>query len=139
MRYLLDTCVISELVARQPDPRVVDWIDSVDPEDVYLSVITVGEITKGIEKLAESNRKTELQNWLNNDLLSRFRDHLIVLDTPVLVKWGQLLARLEMQGRKMPAVDALIAASALLGGLTLVTRNEADFFASGVNILNPWK
>ena len=139
MRYLLDTCVISELVARQPDQRMVDWIDSIDPEDVYLSVITVGEITKGIEKLAESNRKAELQNWLNNDLLSRFRDHLVVLDTPILVKWGQLLACLEAQGRKMPAVDALIAASALQGGLTLVTRNEADFFASGVFVLNPWK
>jgi tRNA(fMet)-specific endonuclease VapC len=138
MKYLLDTCVISELVAKQPNPRVLEWIDTVDADGIYISVITVGEITKGIEKLPNSKRKQELSDWLENELLIRFQDNLIALDVNILIQWGKLNARLEINGQRAPAIDSLIAATALEHNLILVTRNQADFAETGVEILNPW-
>ena len=139
MRYLLDTCVISELVAKQPNPRVLEWIDTLDADGVYISVITVGEITKGIEKLPNSKRRQELSDWLENELLIRFQDNLIELDVNILIRWGKLNARLELSGRRAPAIDSLIAATALEHQLILVSRNESDFAGTGVEILNPWE
>jgi toxin FitB len=138
MTYLLDTCVISELVAKRPDPGVVRWIDSVDPESVYLSVVTIGEIRKGVEKVREPTRKEMLERWLHNELLIRFRDHLSVLDAKVLLEWGALTGRLELQGTPMPAMDSLIAATALSHDLVLVTRNGKNFVNAGVRLLDPW-
>ena len=139
MKYLLDTCVVSELVAKQPNPRVLKWIDTVDADGVYISVITVGEITKGIEKLPNSKRRQELSDWLENELLIRFQDNLIELDVNILIQWGKLNARLEIGGQRAPAIDSLIAATALEHELILVTRNETDFAGTGVEILNPWE
>jgi tRNA(fMet)-specific endonuclease VapC len=139
MKYLLDTCVISELVAKKPNPRVLEWIDSIDADGVYISVITVGEITKGIEKLPNTKRKKELIDWLENELLIRFQDNLIELDVNILIQWGKLNQRLEISGQRAPAIDSLIAATALEHELILVTRNESDFVETGVEILNPWK
>ena len=127
MKYLLDTCVISELVVKQPNPNVVEFVDSLDPDDSFLSVITIGEISKGIEKLSKSKRKQELQAWLKGDLLIRFDGKIISLDANILVEWGILTARLEATGRTMPALDSLIAATALARQLILVTRNVSDF------------
>ena len=139
MKYLLDTCVVSELVARQPNPKVVEFVDTLDSDDVYLSVITVGEITKGIEKLSKSKRKQELQTWLREDLLVRFDGKIVPLDADVLMGWGALSARMESSGRTMPAIDSLIAATALTHQCKLVTRNVADFESTGVEIVNPWE
>lgn len=139
MRYLLDTCVISELRKSQPNSRLVDQVDAIEEEDYFLSVITVGEIVKGIEKFPESQRKENLRNWLEEGLLVRFRDKLVPLDADVLIAWGKLTARLEAEGRILPAIDSLLAASALYGGFILVTRNEADFEGTGVSLYNPWK
>ncbi len=139
MKYLLDTCVISELVAKQPNPRVLEWIDSVDADGIYISVITVGEITMGIEKLPNSKRRQELSDWLENELLIRFQDNLIELDVDILIQWGKLNARLEINGQRAPAIDSLIAATALEQDLILVTRNVSDFLGTGVEILNPWE
>jgi len=105
MRFLLDTCVISELVARQPDPGVVEWIDETGEEKIYLSVITIGEIKKGIEKLPESRRKGELREWLEDHLLVRFRDRVLPIDTDVMLAWGELTASLEKRGKMMQAID----------------------------------
>jgi tRNA(fMet)-specific endonuclease VapC len=139
MTFLLDTCVISELVAKRPNLHVVHWVDSIDEGKLYLSAITIGEIKRGTEKLAESSRKSALAEWLEGDLLIRFTDRILPIDTPVMLIWGQLTADLEKQGRRMPAIDSLVAATCLHGRLDLVTRNESDFAHSGVTVVNPWE
>jgi predicted nucleic acid-binding protein len=139
MTYLLDTCVISELVTKQPNRHVVQWVDSIDEDKLFLSAITVGEIKRGIEKLADSSRKNALAGWLEGDLLIRFTDRILPIDVPVMLVWGQLTANLEKQGRRMPAVDSLIAATCLQARLDLVTRNERDFAHSGITVVNPWE
>lgn len=139
MKYLLDTCVISELVAKHPSPQVVDFVDLLDSDDVYLSVITIGEIVKGVEKLSKSKRKQELHSWLKEDLLVRFDGRIIPLDTDVLMQWGVLVGRLEATGITLPAIDSLIAATTLTHKLTLVTRNVDDFNGTGIEIENPWE
>ncbi|MFH1907070.1 MAG: type II toxin-antitoxin system VapC family toxin [Chloroflexota bacterium] len=138
MKYLLDTCVISELVAKKPNPKVVEFVDSLDADDIYLSVITVGEIIKGVEKLPKSRRKQELHDWLKDDLLIRFQGKILALDADALLEWGTMTARIESNGQKMPAIDSLIAATVLANEMTLVTRNVSDFDATGVKIVNPW-
>jgi tRNA(fMet)-specific endonuclease VapC len=139
MNYLLDTCVISELVANNPDPKVVQWIDSTDEIHLFLSVVTIGEIQKGVEKLPHSKRKTALRQWLSEQLPARFASRIVAIDAETMLTWGQLVARLDRQGHPMPAIDSLIAAIALHGNFTLVTRNEEDFKHAGVLIFNPWK
>ena len=139
MKALLDTCMISELASKKPNPKAVEFIDSLDPEDVYLSVVTIGEIVKGIEKLPKSRRKTDLHNWLKEDLLVRFEGNILALDTDTLIEWGALTARLESAGKPMPAIDSLIAATTLSKKMTLVTRNVSDFEDSSAEIVNPWK
>jgi toxin FitB len=139
LTYLLDTCVISELAAKRPAPEVMEWIQGVDPESVFLSAVTIGEIRKGIEKVRDPKRKAVLDAWLHGELLVRFRARLAVLDAGVFLEWGALVGRLENQGTPMPAIDSLIAATALHGRFVLVTRNGDDFVRSGVKLLNPWK
>ena len=138
MKYLLDTCVISELVAKEVNPKVVAFVDSLDSDDVYLSVITIGEIAKGIEKLPKSKRKQELHTWLREDLLVRFDEKIVPLDTNVLLEWGFLVARLESKGEILPAMDSLIAATVLTHKFALVTRNVGDFNGANIEIINPW-
>ena len=139
MTFLLNTCVISELVAKQPNFHVVKWVDSIEEDKLFLSAITIGEIKKGIEKLADSSRKSALAEWLEGDLLIRFADRILPIDARVMLVWGQLTADLEKQGRRMPAIDSLIAATCLHGRLDLVTRNESDFAHSGVTVVSPWE
>jgi predicted nucleic acid-binding protein len=139
MNYLLDTNIISELIAQRPNQKVLDWIDSLDPESVYLSVITLGELHKGVEKLPDSRRKQQIIEWLEEQFYLRFSDHFVPISAETMRVWGQLVARLEREGHPMPAVDSLIAASALAGNFTLVTRNTADFQHTGIALLNPWE
>lgn len=139
MKYLLDTNVISELIAKQPKQQVIDWIDDRDSGAVYLSVITIGEIQKGVAKLPASPRKEAIHNWLINDLLIRFDGRIASISIAVMLTWGRLTAHIEQRGNPLPAIDSLIAAIALEGNYTLVTRNEADFVHTGVDIVNPWQ
>src|SRR5689334_3941120 len=139
MNYLLDTNVVSELIAREPNQKVVGWIDSLEPETVYLSVITIGELRKGVEKLAPSRRKDQLTHWLTSDLLLRFTNKIVNITTDVVLVWGELTGRLERDGKPMPAIDSLIAASVVEGKFTLVTRNEDDFQHAGIPVINPWE
>ena len=139
MKYLVDTTVISELIAGQPSPKVVAWIDQLDPGTIYLSVITIGEICKGIEKLRASKRKDTIKDWLNTDLLIRFQGRIVEISVETMLLWAVLVARLEGEGKPMGAIDSLIAASALQGQFVLATRNEDDFQNTGVTVINPWK
>jgi len=138
MNYLLDTCVLSEFTRRQPEPRVIAWLDSIDEEKLFISVITVGEIQRGIERLPDSHRETELLVWMNNALLARFAERTIPIDTATMFLWGSLVARLEADGQPMGVMDSLILASAMQNNLIIATRNVADFLPGGVQVLNPW-
>jgi len=139
MSYLLDTNVISELISKRPKKRVVEWLDRLDPNTIYLSVITIGEIRKGIEKLPPSKRRERIKEWLESDLLLRFQGRILEITKEVMLIWGELTGRLEKEGRPITAIDSLIAAIALQGNYRLVTRNEHDFRYTGVTIINPWK
>lgn len=138
MTYLLDTCVISELVAKRPNPSVVTWIDTQRSTDLHLSVITIGEIAKGASKLAPSRRKDSLTTWLNQTLPNRFGDRILGIDTATMMLWGDMIGRMEKQGTPMPLMDSLIAAITIQNSLRLVTRNTDDFAATGIVMLNPW-
>ena len=139
MRVLLDTNVIAELVSKQPSPRVLRWVDDLEPEETYLSVITLGELSKGIEKLPTSRRKSALIEWLHNDLLLRFNGHILVLDTEVMLTWGRLVGQWERAGRPMSAMDSLIAALAVYNNCNLATRNVDHFKDTGIPVVNPWE
>ena len=139
MNYLLDTCVLSEFTRRQPDQRVINWLDSIEEEKLFISVITVGEIQRGIERLPDSHRKTELLVWMNSGLLKRFAERMIAIDAPTMFMWGSLTARLEAAGQLMNVMDSLIVASALQNNLIVATRNVADFLPGGVQVINPWE
>jgi len=139
MNYLLDTCVLSEFTRRKPEQKVVRWLERVEETRLYLSAITIGEIQRGVARLPESARKTELLAWMNNGLLERFRSRILPLDEQTLYLWGSLTARAELAGQPMPVMDSLIAASALQHNLILVTRNVTDFMPCGVQLFNPWE
>jgi predicted nucleic acid-binding protein len=139
MSVLLDTNVVSELVARRPDPGVISWVESQDPEGIFLSVVTIGELNRGIQKLPDTSRKRRLANWLTGDLLIRFRDRILPLDISVMMAWGSMVARIEAAGQKIPAIDSLLAATAAHYGLSLATRNVRDFKQVGIAIVNPWE
>jgi len=134
MNYLLDTCVISELTAKTPNQQVITWIDMIDDERLFLSVITVGEIARGISRLPESKRREVLNTWLHTEFLARFQNRILPLTVDVMLTWGKLTAH----GRTLPAVDSMIAALANHHNLTLATRNVKDFEGIDVQIINPW-
>lgn len=138
MSYLLDTCVISEFIAKQPSEKVVAWLTTLNAETVFLSVVTIGEIQKGIERLPASKRKEVLRRWLKDDLLVRFHDRLLPLGVGEMLAWGTLISEVEAKGKPMPMIDSLIAATAAHHDLVVVTRDEDDFAPSGVRLLNPW-
>jgi predicted nucleic acid-binding protein len=138
VNYLLDTCVLSEFTRHQPDKRVIDWLNSVEEEKMFISVITIGEIQRGIERLPDSHRKTDLLIWMNNGLMTRFADRMVTIDAATIFLWGSLVARLESAGQKMAVMDSLILASALHNNLIVATRNVADFLPGGVQVINPW-
>jgi len=134
--FLLDTCVISELVELRPDKNVLRWIDSIDERKLFLSVLTVGELEKGIAKLQESPRKSDLREWLEHDLVERFSVRILPVDAAVAVAWGRLQGEAERVGGKLPVIDSLLAATAEIHRLTLATRNVAA--RCGATVFNPW-
>ncbi len=140
MNYLLDTCVISEYTRRDLNLKVIHWVDELDESDLFLSTITIGEIKKGIELLsADSERKQALTIWLDNGLLKRFLGRIYPITVEVMLRWGQLYARLEASGQAVSTMDSLIAATALSYGAVLITRDEDHFRPTGVEIITPWK
>jgi predicted nucleic acid-binding protein len=138
LNYLLDTCVISELVRPKPSENVIKWLNQTPDERLFLSVITIGEIRKGITKLPDSKKKNKLTNWLNT-LHEDYHSRIFPVNLPVAETWGTIQAHAEIKGTPIASVDSLIAAVALTHNLIIVTRNESDFIASNATILNPWK
>ncbi|MCK5340212.1 MAG: type II toxin-antitoxin system VapC family toxin [Desulfobulbaceae bacterium] len=139
MKYLLDTCVISEIIRPKPSRKVSNWIRSEDESNFFISVLTIGELHKGIEKLVQSKRKEELHNWVENDLKERFWTRIIDIDIQTAMVWGKIQGMNERAGKPMPAIDSLIAATGITHHLAVVTRNTSDMKESGVALLNPWE
>jgi hypothetical protein len=134
--YLLDTNAVSELVRPRPNRRVLSWFQAVPDDALHLSVLTLGEIRKGVEQLRASRRRERLRVWLEQDLTDWFGTRLLPIDNVVADRWGRLLAQ---AGRPMPAIDSLLAATALHHQLRLVTRNVNNFDFPGLEVVNPWK
>ena len=139
MKYLLDTCVISELAKLKPSKKVISWIKKHDEDNFYLSSLTFGELYKGISKLPDSKRRKKLSQWIEHDLKERFTGKIFDIDLLVAKTWGEMQGASESLGTPMPAIDGLIAATGLAHDLTVVTRNITDMQQSGVTLLNPWE
>lgn len=137
--YLLDTCVFSELIKKKPFTSVTDWISKNDEELFFISVLSLGEIKKGVGKMSDPLRKEKLEMWIQDDLIPRFLHRILVIDAPVANTWGELIARTEKLGRVLPTIDSLIAATAITHHLHIVTRNTKDFENLDILIINPWE
>lgn len=138
--FLIDTNVLSEYNRPGgPDAGVKRWLETTDRESQHVSVITLAEIQKGIELLAEGKRRVQLEQWLKQDLEAWFSGRVLSVNRQVAARWASLLAQGARTGRPLPAVDSLIAATALAHDLTLVTRNLRDFEGVGVATFNPWE
>ena len=135
MSYLLETNVLSELRRKSPDETVVEWFARRPPSTLYLSVLTLGELRKGIEGVADSKRRMSLNDWLESDLPAFFVGRILPVDAQVAERWGRLVAT---AGRPLPAIDSLLGATAAQHGLSIVTRNGKDFADMGLDIINPW-
>lgn len=138
MAYLLDTCAISEMVATKPNPNVLGWFEHQPESTLFLSVITWGEIQKGIYQLDAGRRRTRLERWFADDLYPLFQGRIIDIDEKLIATWARMLAGYNKKGRVRSSLDSLIEATALKNNLILVTRNENDFRDSDVSIFNPW-
>jgi len=138
LKYLLDTCVISEMVKPSPDKKLIRWVENEPSTSLFLSVITIGEIRKGLSKLPASRKKEKLTIWLNM-LLEEYSDRILAIDLTVAENWGEMQGRAEKEGVVMPSIDGLIAAITYTNNMILVTRNETDFISANIPVINPWK
>jgi predicted nucleic acid-binding protein len=136
--FLLDTNIPSEMTRPRPQPSVLAWLDDADDDQLYFSVVSLGEILKGVTLLSESRRRSQLQQWLDGTLRPWFEGRILPVDQPVAERWGVLAGQCQMKGRLLKVVDGLIAATALEHDLTVVTRNVKDFAGLGVTVFNPW-
>lgn len=137
--FLLDTMAVSEGAKRRPNPGLARWLGSIDESATYISVLTVGEIQKGISRLdTEASRRVELERWLTFDLIGRFGRRILDFDTSVARHWGTLVASALARRLNLSILDSQIAATASLYGLSLVTRNVRHFIPTGVDTLDPW-
>jgi predicted nucleic acid-binding protein len=133
--YLLDTNVVSELARARPDPRVLAWFAGVADDALYLSVLTLGELRSGVESMPRGARRERLRNWLEHDVPGWFDDRLLPVDAAIADRWGRLTAG---ASRTLPAIDSLLAATALQHDLRVVTRNASDFELPGLEVVDPW-
>jgi toxin FitB len=137
--FLLDTNVVSELIKAKPEPRVAAWIEATDESLLYLSVLTLGEIRKGIVALADAARRVRLEAWLDHDLAIRFSGRILPIDLGVADRWGRICGSSAGKKSPIPMIDALLAATALHYNLTLVTRDTSHARASGASVFDPWR
>ena len=137
--FLLDTNCISELVRPKPDPRVMEWMEAADEGMLYLSVLTFGEIRKGLAGLAQGKRRTHLETWLQVELQARFAGRVVPIDAAIADRWGLIASEAKRRGKSLSVIDGLLAATALHQNLTVVSRNVSDFTNAQVQVLNPWE
>lgn len=138
MRLLLDTCVLSEVQKPKPNKKVIDTINSISNSDIFLSAVTIGEVTKGISLLKASKRKNELQKWLQA-IEKKYSHRILNIDIETARIWGELTAKAQQVGKVVSAMDGMIAATGLRHGLHIVTRNVSDFEVTGAMLINPWE
>jgi len=137
--FLLDTNCISEIVRIRPEPRVLAWIGDADENLLYLSVLTFGEIRKGVATLRQGKRRSGLEAWLEVELQARFSGRILPIDEPVADRWGLLAANAKAKGKALSLIDGLLAATAIHHNLTVVSRNVNDFAPTQVPVVNPWQ
>jgi len=137
--FLLDTNCISEVVRLKPEPRVMAWMEGADESHLYLSVLTMGEIRKGLDALQQSKRRTQLETWLELELQARFSGRILPIDAAVADRWGLLAASAKRRGKALSSIDGLLAATAIHHNLTIVSRNVSDFANTYVPVVNPWE
>ncbi len=136
MSYLLDTNIISEIWRTAPNADVLQWLKAAPSQKLFLSVLSLGEIRRGVELLKDGKKRNELLSWLENELPSKFGQNILAIDIAVADRWGYLTATVK---RTLPAVDGLLAATALVHNLKIVTRNEKDFSIAGLEVINPFR
>ena len=139
MKYLLDTCVISEAIKPKPHKQVIDWLKKQEESTLFLSVLTFGEIEKGIEKSANPEHKKKLKLWVEEELKERFEGRILPIGMQVATKWGEIQGKSEAIGKPLPTIDGLIAVTGLVNNCIVVTRNISDMQQSTVELLNPWE
>lgn len=135
---LIDTCVLSELLRPRPDANVLVWFDEAAEDQLFVSVLTLGEIEKGASRLARGPKRRRIEEWLA-ELRRDFADRVLGIDEDVALRWGRLAAAAERSGRALSVVDGLLAATAMQHGMALVTRNTRDFDHTGVRLIDPWR
>lgn len=138
MSFLLDTNVVSEWVKPRPDPGVVAWLNGIDEERVFISVVTLAELRHGVERMNAGRRRAQLDAWLNGELLVRFDGRVLPIDAATADVWGRIVARRGGKGRPIGMMDAFIAATAIVHGLQLVTRDVSDLADLAPGTVNPW-
>jgi predicted nucleic acid-binding protein len=137
MSYLLDTCLLSEVWKAVPNDGVMQWLGSSREDELFLSVLSLGELKKGIERLAGGSKKQRLIRDYGA-LRSRFSSRILAVTDVVAERWGEIAASASRAGRHVHVVDGLVAATALVFGLTVVTRDVGDFETTSAPLLNPW-
>lgn len=138
MNFLLDTNVLSEPLRPEPDRLVIEWLDSVDEDRLFVSVILFAELSRGIKLLAAGRKRERLENWLELELTERFNERIFDIDRDIALIWGDVMATTRAAGLALAPMDGFLAATCLHHDLVLVTRNEKDFAGTGVRLLNPW-
>lgn len=138
MKILLDTNVLSEVTRPAPDARVLQWLDGLDEDRSFISVVSIAEIRRGVALMEEGRKREALAEWLARDLPQRFDQRVLPVDEPVALAWGDLMGLAKRRGRGLSSMDGLIAATAIAQGLTLATRNTRDFEGFGIELFDPW-
>lgn len=138
MRLLLDTNVLSEVTKPAPDPRVLHWLNQLDEDRSFISVVSIAEIRRGVALMDAGRKRETLAEWLAQDLPQRFEQRLLHIDEPIALAWGDLMALAKRRGRGLSSMDGLIAATATAKKLTLATRNTRDFEGFGIDLFDPW-
>ncbi|MCO5164166.1 MAG: type II toxin-antitoxin system VapC family toxin [Mesorhizobium sp.] len=138
MRLLLDTNVLSEVTKPAPDTRVLEWLDQLDEDRSFISVVSIAEIRRGVALMDPGRKRKALAEWLAEDLPQRFEHRVLPVDEPVALAWGDLMALAKRRGRGLSSMDGLIAATAVAHNLTLATRNRKDFEGFAFELFDPW-